>query len=172
MSMPALQPRRLSRLVPSSAAKARLSVVPRLRTRAPRVPFLALVTVVLVGGVIGLLMFNTSMQQASFSQARLEQQAEGLTAEQQSLEMEIEQLRDPQRVAQEAQRQGMVLPISSGYIQPDGTIVGKATPATGEDPLRMQSLPAKRPPQLDPAPVIVQKQRSSASQPGARRSNR
>ena len=63
----------LRRRVPSIAGKAvtraRLTVVPRRRTQAPRIPFVTLVTVVLVGGVVGLLLFNTSMQQASFAAA-------------------------------------------------------------------------------------------------------
>ena len=168
MSMPPSSPA-ASRPVPSSAAKAWLSVVPRLRTEAPRVPFLAPSRSCSVGGVIGLLMFNTSMQQASFSQARLEQQAEGLTAEQQSLEMEIEQLRDPQRVAQEAQSVRAWSADQQRLHPARRHDRGKATP-----PVRtrcMQSLPAKRAAARS-RPVIVQKQRSSASQPGARRSNR
>lgn len=173
MSIPALASRRLSRLpAPAAAARARLTLVPRRRPRAPRVPFVALVTVVLVGGVVGLLMFNTSMQQASFAQSHLEEQAAGLTAQQQTLEMELEELRDPQRVALEAQQQGMVLPTTSAYVRPDGSVVGKARPATALDPLRVLSPPAVRPQVLDPAPVVRQNDRGTASQPGARSSNR
>ena len=73
MSSPAVQPkRRVPRLAQEAVDRARLTVVPRIRSRAPRMPFVSLVSLVLVGGVVGLLMFNTSMQQASFAVASLE----------------------------------------------------------------------------------------------------
>ena len=166
MSMPAFQPRRVPRPGAPATTRARLSVVPLRRTRAPRIPFLALVTLVLVGGVVGLLMFNTSMQQASFAESNLEEEAASLTAHEQSLKMELEQLRDPQRVARAAQAQGMVLPSTSAFVRPDGTIVGKALPATREDGLRIEARPAKRPGVLDHAPVVVRAGEAPASQPG------
>ena len=63
-----------------------------------------------VGGVVGLLLFNTSMQQASFAATDLQQQADTLEARQQGLQMELSRLRDPQTIALKAQRMGMVLP--------------------------------------------------------------
>ena len=62
----------------------------------------------LLGGVVGLLLFNTSMQQVSFAATALEDQATTLTAQQQALQMELDRLRDPQRVAGAATRLGMV----------------------------------------------------------------
>ena len=68
MSSPAVQTRsRVTRIAQEAVEKARLSVVPRVRTRAPQVPFMTLVSLVLISGVVGLLLFNTSMQQASFA---------------------------------------------------------------------------------------------------------
>ena len=69
---------------------------------------MTLVSFVLLAGVVGLLMFNTSMQQASFAATTLEQQAATLDAREQTLQMELDVLRDPQRVALKAQRMGMV----------------------------------------------------------------
>lgn len=173
MSLPALQPRRTGRLSDSAAAaRARLSVVPRVRTRAPRMPFLALVTLMLVGGVVGLLMFNTQMQQASFAEANLEDEASALTSRQEQLEAEIENLRDPQRVAQAAQEQGMVLPAATGFLLPDGSFVGDAKPATRDNPLSIEPRAAKRPGVLDPAPIVVPAKESSASQPSRAQKSR
>jgi len=166
MSSPAVQVRRALRPAAPAVAKARLRVVPLRRTRAPKVPFVALVTLLLVGGVVGLLMFNTSMQQASFAATALEQQSEALHARQQTLQMELEQLRDPQRVAASAQRLGMVVPADAAYIQPDGSIRGTATPATGALALRLQPRPAVRPKVLDPAPVVARNAQRPASQRG------
>lgn len=154
MSSPAFQVRRAPRPNAPAVAKARLRVVPLRRTRAPRMPFVALVSLLLVGGVVGLLMFNTSMQQASFAATSLQAQATSLNEHQQTLEMELEQMRDPQRVARAAQRQGMVVPGDAAYIQPDGSVRGTATPATSTVRLRLAPRPAVRPKVLDPAPVV------------------
>ena len=55
--------------------RARLTVVPRRPSPAPRMPFMILVAPALLGGVVGLLLFNTSMQQASYKATALELQA-------------------------------------------------------------------------------------------------
>ena len=52
---------RVPRFAEAAVERARLTVVPRRATRAPKVPFVALVSLLLVGGVVGLLLFNTSM---------------------------------------------------------------------------------------------------------------
>ena len=53
---------RVPRIAEAAVERARLTVVPRTaRRRAPRVPFVTLVSLLLVGGVAGLLFFNTSM---------------------------------------------------------------------------------------------------------------
>ena len=71
---------RVTRIAEEAVERARLRVVPRTRVRAPRVPFVMLVSLVLLGGVIGLLLFNTSMQQASFRATAMEAQAQRLHA--------------------------------------------------------------------------------------------
>ena len=97
--------------------RARLTVVPRLRTRAARIPFVTLVSLTLLAGVVGLLLFNTSMQQASFAASKLEDQATSLSGRQQALVMEIEELRDPQRLADQACRLGMVVGPNPAFLE-------------------------------------------------------
>jgi hypothetical protein len=76
-------------------------------------------------------MFNTSMQQASFATTSLEAQASTLTAREQTLRMELDVLNDPQRVAQEARKMGMVTAGAPAFLRlSDGKVVGEATPAT------------------------------------------
>ncbi len=170
MSQPASQqtstefsPRsRVPRIAEAAVERARLTVVPRRAGRAPRVPFVALVSLLLVGGVVGLLLFNTSMQQASFRATALEQQAQLLAAEEQSLQMELETLRDPQRVAAEARRIGMVPPANPAFIRlSDGKVLGSPTPAVPEDGIRVAPLPAQKPKVLRPDVVIVPAETSS-----------
>lgn len=157
MSSPVLQPRtRVTRIAQEAVDKARLTVVPRVRTRAPRVPFVTLVSLVLVGGIVGLLLFNTSMQQASFAASALEGQADTLAAREQTLRMELDELRNPQRVAMQAQEMGMVIPPAPVFLDLEtGETSGVRTPATREDALRLMPPAPVRPAVLAPAPTVV-----------------
>jgi hypothetical protein len=157
MSSPVLQPRtRVTRIAQEAVDRARLTVVPRVRTRAPRVPFVTLVSLVLVGGIVGLLLFNTSMQQASFTASSLEGEADTLAAREQTLRMELDELRNPQRVAQQAQEMGMVIPAAPVFLDLEtGKTSGVRTPATREDALRLLPPAPVKPAVLAPAPTVV-----------------
>jgi cell division protein FtsB len=145
---------RLPRLAEAAVERARLTVVPRRRSRAPRIPFVTLVSLLLLGGVIGLLLFNTSMQQASFAATALEEQATNLSAREQTLQMELERLRDPQRVAEAAKRQGLVIPLAPAFLDlGTGKVTGSPAPATAEGDTRITAPPPTRPPELDPDPI-------------------
>lgn len=158
MSSPALQPRtRVTRIAQDAVDKARLTVVPRVRSRAPRVPFVTLVSLVLVGGIVGLLLFNTSMQQASFAASSLENEAETLAAREQTLRMELDELRNPQRVAEEAQAMGMVIPSAPVFLDLEtGKTTGVRTPATRENAIQLLPPAPVKPAVLAPAPTIVE----------------
>jgi len=127
--------RRIAALAdPAALQRARLTVVPRPgRVAAPRLPFIALITAILLAGVIGLLMFNTSMQQAAFVEARLHTQADNLAARQQGLQSDLQRLDDPQAIAAKAQAHGMVIPVGPAVLSvPSGKIEGTPTPATAD----------------------------------------
>lgn len=148
---------RVPRFAETAVERARLTVVPRVRSRAPRVPFVSLLTLLLVGGVAGLLAFNTSMQQASFTATAMEHKADALAARQQSLRMELETLRDPQRLAVTAREMGMVPPASPAFLRlGDGQVLGNPAPAVAEDAVRVIALPTRKPRDLRPAPVVVE----------------
>ena len=105
---------------------------------------MTLVSLVLVAGIVGLLLFNTSMQQASFAASSLENQADTLAAREQTLRMELDELRNPQRVAMEAQQMGMVIPAAPVFLDlATGKTIGVRTPATRENAIQL----------LPPAPV-------------------
>lgn len=172
MSTPAAQlrlPRIAGRIGEAAVERARLSVVPRRRTRAARVPFVTLVSLVLLGGVVGLLLFNTSMQQASFAATALTEQATNLEAREQTLIMELDALRDPQHVAEAAQGLGMVPAGPPAFLDlRTGKTIGKPTPATRDNRFRISDYPQALPHSLNPPPVIVKvhasaKQRQSGS---------
>ncbi len=172
MSSPAFQIRsgRIRAAAPGvqSALRARLTVVPRLRTRTSPLPFVTLVSFILLAGVIGLLMFNTSMQQAAFTATAMEQQAATLNAREQTLRMELDVLRDPQRVALKAQQLGMVIPASPAFLRlSDGKVLGTPAAATREDAIRLQPRPPTKPAVLDPAPNVVKVRAEQPSGNGA-----
>src|SRR3982751_3586875 len=127
-------PIRTSRPAPSALERARLALVPVRVANAPRAPFAVLVFLILGAGVVGLLMFNTQMQQDSFYATRLQNQADRLTAQQQSLQMDLDGLRDPQHLAWAASQLGMVqAPVPAQINLLTGKVEGIPTVATPED---------------------------------------
>ncbi|NUS52873.1 MAG: septum formation initiator family protein [Nocardioidaceae bacterium] len=149
---------RVPRIAEAAVERARLTVVPRVpRSRAARMPFVVLVSLLLVGGVAGLLCFNTSMQQSSFQVTALEDEATALDAQEQSLTLELGALRDPQRVAQRAKRLGMVPPASPAFLRlSDGKVLGDATPAAPGDGVRLTPYPTVKPANLRPKPIDIE----------------
>ncbi len=147
MSTPLRQPRtRVPRFAEAAVERARLTVVPRRATAAPRVPFVTLVAVLLVGGVAGLLAFNTNLQQASFVASSLEERAAVLTGKEESLRMQLHRLRDPQHLAARAKRLGMVPSTNPAFLRiEDGTVLGSPVPAEATEDFRISPLPPVRP---------------------------
>jgi len=150
---------RVPRFAESAVERARLTVVPQrmlVRTQAARTPFVVLVLMMLAGGVVGLLMFNTSMQQSSFQATALQHEVTALTAKEQKLDMELDALRDPQRLAAAAKELGMVPPSQPAFVRlTDGKILGNPTAATGADAVRINPMPPAKPAQLNPRPIVV-----------------
>lgn len=147
---------RVPRFAEAAVERARLTVVPRRATHAPKVPFVALVSLLLVAGVVGLLLFNTHMQQASFTGTSLEDRASTLDAREQSLQMSLDTLRDPQKVAARAKQLGMVPAGGPAFIRlSDGKVLGTPTVADPSGTMRIAPLPTRKPKNLRPDPVIV-----------------
>lgn len=154
---------RVPRFAEAAVERARLTVVPRGVQKAPKVPFVSLVSLVLVGGVIGLLLFNTNMQQLSFTATTLQSRAAVLGAQEQSLQMRLETLRDPQKVAARAKVLRMVPASSPAFIRlSDGAVLGNPSVADPLEALRISPLPTPRPANLRPDPVIVKVEKTKA----------
>lgn len=159
---------RVQRIAEAAVERARLTVVPRTRTRAPKVPFVMLVTAVLLAGVVGLLMFNTSMQSHAFTASALEADASALRAEKQALQFEIEELRSPQSVAERAQRMGMTVQGAPAFLRlggDRGTVTGDPAEPVGLEFDAFLPGPAK-PKSLVPGRKVVRlKPAQAADQP-------
>jgi hypothetical protein len=151
---------RVPRFAEAAVERARLTVVPPRRaigrTQAARTPFAVLVIAMLVAGVVGLLMFNTNMQQASFKATALQERVNALTAEEQGLNMELDGLRDPQRLATVAKELGMVPSSHPAFVSLlDGKVLGNPGPATADDAFRINPLPAPKPASLKRKKIVV-----------------
>lgn len=150
---------RVPRFAEAAVERARLTVVPQRalgRTQAARTPFAVLVIVMLAAGVVGLLMFNTNMQQQSFQATALEQKMHALTAKEQSLSMQLDALRDPQHLATRAKRLGMVAPAQPAFVRlGDGRVLGTAVPAGPDGAIRINPLPPPKPSVLNPPTRVV-----------------
>ncbi len=156
MPSPATLRQRAPRLAGAAVERARLTVVPRAETRAARLPFVSLVTVLLLGGVVGLLLFNTSMQQSAFTATSLEQRATVLSARQESLGMKLEQLRDPQEVARRAQQLGMRVPAAPLFLDlSDGSVAGDPAGAQVLAPVLLDAKAPPLPAELNPPTQVV-----------------
>ena len=148
---------RVPRLAEAAVERARLTVVPRRTQKAAKVPFVTLVSLLLVGGVVGLLLFNTNMQQASFVATSMEERAAVLAGKEESLRMQLHRLRDPQNVAAHAKKLGMVPASSPAFIRlSDGKVLGRPAVAEPTDILRISPLPPAKPRSLRPKFVIVE----------------
>ena len=70
--------------------------------------------------------------------------------------MELDALRDPQRLAVAAKRLGMVPPAEPAFIRlADGRVLGNPTAATSGDAVRINPLPARKPTSLAPKPIVI-----------------
>jgi len=161
---------RVPRFAEAAVERARLTVVPPRRalgrTQAARTPFAVLVIAMLAAGVVGLLMFNTSMQQTSFKATELQDRVNVLTAEEQSLALELDKLRDPQQLAVAAKELGMVAPSQPAFVRlADGRVLGNPTPATVGDSVRVNPLPSRKPAAVKRKTIIVKV--PAATTPGA-----
>lgn len=152
MSSPLPQSRlRVQRIAEAAVVRARLTVVPRARTNAPRVPFVMLVSAVLLAGVVGLLMFNTSMQKHAFTASELEARASDLRSQEQSLRFDLAELRSMQNVAERAEKMGMQVQGAPAFLQLDGE--GGRVTGDPDEPLAF-AFEAKRPAPPKPRSLV------------------
>ncbi|HSE09758.1 MAG TPA: hypothetical protein VLB29_13925 [Nocardioidaceae bacterium] len=170
MSTPLSQARSLPRFAEAAVERARLTVVPRRTQKAPRVPFVSLVSLLLIGGIVGLLLFNTNMQQASFVASSMEEQAAVLAGKEESLRMQLDRLRDPQHVAAQAKKLGMVPASNPAFIRlSDGKVLGRPSVAEPTDTLQIAPPAPTKPESLRPKLVIVEAPRARRDRAAQRR---
>lgn len=119
---------------PATGSRPLLTIVPKLAARAPRVPFVLCVVTLLAGGLVGLLLLNTSLQRGAYVAGGLRSQSAALYEQEQSLQRRVAALQDPQRVSHRAEALGMVPNDSPAFlVLGSGKVLGKPAAALASD---------------------------------------
>ncbi|MGK5520127.1 septum formation initiator family protein [Micromonospora sp. URMC 107] len=123
----------------ATARPPRLRVAPPPPVKVPRAPFAALVLVLVVGGVLGILLVNTKINENAFRLEKLQEQQAKLDVEQQQLTKEIADAEAPGNLEAQARRLGLVEAGEPAYIRlPDGKVIGVPQPAEGQPSITSQ----------------------------------
>jgi cell division protein FtsL len=128
-----------------SLPRPKLTIVPKVRSRAPRVPFVMLVVTVLGAGLVGLLLLNTALQRGAYHVTDLQSRAKQLAIQQQNLEVAVADLSQPQSVAEKAVKLGMVKNPNPAFIDlSTGEVLGLALPGAAGDAFQLGQAPPVR----------------------------
>jgi hypothetical protein len=113
--------------------KPGLRVAPPAPVTVPRAPFVALILVVVVAGVLGILVLNTKINENAFKLAHLHSTRSNLDQQEQQLDQQLADLESPNSLAAAACRKGMVPANAPAYLQlPNGQLIGVPQPATAK----------------------------------------
>jgi hypothetical protein len=119
---------------------ARLNVAPPPPVVTPRTPFVVLVLVLVVCGVLGILVLNTKIAENAFRLANLEQRGGQLSEEEQQLRQDLEEQSSSGNLEAQARRLGLVPSGKRAYLRlPDGRVFEMPQPATGEPSVTSQN---------------------------------
>jgi cell division protein FtsB len=109
-----------------------LKVAPPMPVSVPRAPFILLLLFVVVGGVLGILLVNTKINENAFQLKDLQRQQAALDRQEQDLHKKIADYESPNNLAAAARRLGLVPAGSPAFIRlPDGRVIGVPRPAGG-----------------------------------------
>lgn len=128
------------RVAVAQAQAPRLRVAPPPPVRVPRAPFVSLILVLVVGGVLGILLVNTKINENAFRLDKLQKQQAKLDIDQQQLEKQIAEAKAPGNLAAQARKLGLVESGPPAFIRlPDGRVIGVPQPAGGAPSITSQS---------------------------------
>jgi hypothetical protein len=115
------------------AKATRLRVAPPLPVMVPRAPFIVLVLLLVVGGVLGILVLNTKINENAFRLHDLRARQTDLDQRQSELEQQLADYESPNNLAAAACKLGLVPAGAMAFIRlPDGKVVGTPQPASGD----------------------------------------
>ncbi|GAA0735030.1 hypothetical protein Drose_29390 [Dactylosporangium roseum] len=121
----ALQPARETTTpvgTPAKKTSTRLRVAPPAPVSAPRAPFVALVLVLVLAGVIGILVLNTRIAENAFKLDALKTKQSSLDQDEQRLRSDLANKESPVTLASRAKQLGLVPSRTPAFLLlPDGT---------------------------------------------------
>ncbi|QEV17650.1 septum formation initiator family protein [Streptomyces alboniger] len=104
---------------------ARLArLLPQGPNQAARTPFVLLVVLLLGGGLITLLILNSSLNEGSFQVSELKKETKDLTEEEQQLQRDVDSYSAPDALKRRADELGMVPGGDPAFLNPDGSVRG------------------------------------------------
>lgn len=122
-----------------ATGSARLKVAPPLPVAVPQAPFVGLILVLVVSGVLGILVVNTKINENSFRLGKLQDQQATLDIQEQQLKKQIADAEAPGNLAAQARKLGLVESGPPAFIRlPDGRVIGVPQPAGGEPAITSQ----------------------------------
>jgi hypothetical protein len=120
-------------------APPRLKVAPPAPVSAPAAPFVGLILAVVVGGVLGILLVNTKINENAFRLDKLQKQQASLDVQQQQLQKKIAESEAPGNLTARARELGLVDSGPPAFITlPDGQLIGIPQPAGGTPAITSQ----------------------------------
>src|SRR3954447_12680764 len=130
----ALAPKRANRAKPAERSTTpRLRVAPPAPVSVPRAPFIAMMLVVVIAGVVGILVLNTKINENAFRLDALQRNLKTLDRAEDGYNRQLANFESPSNLAAEARRLGLVPADSPAFIKlPDGKILGVPRPASGK----------------------------------------
>lgn len=135
-----------------AAAPQPLRVVPARAGHPGSGMFAALCMLLLAGGLVALLMLNTSMAEGSFTLHRLQATSGELTDTEEALTAAIDAQRSPANLAARAAQLGMVPADSAAFLRlSDGAVLGVAKPAEKRPGFTVVTAPQAKAPGLTTA---------------------
>jgi len=130
--------RALPRALQQTPRPAYLRLVAARRSSAAKTPFVVVVVLILVTGLLGLLALNTVLAQDAFRLHSLQVSSRVLADREQALQRQVADLQSPQSLAARATRLGMVQGGPPAFLRlSDGKVLGAPEPGTAALPIAL-----------------------------------
>jgi outer membrane murein-binding lipoprotein Lpp len=117
----------------------RLQLAPPMPVAGPRVPFVVMIVVLVMAGVVGILALNQKINENAFRLDKLRAEQARLDRQEQDLNQQIAEKEAPGNLAAQARKLGLVPAGAPAFIRlPDGRVVGVPQPASGQPAITSQ----------------------------------
>lgn len=124
---------------PVEQEQPKLRLAPPMPMGGPRVPFVVMIVVLVMAGVVGILALNQKINENAFKLDNLRAEQAKLDRQEQDLNQQIAEKEAPGNLAAQARKLGLVPAGAPAFIRlPDGRVVGVPQPASGEPAITSQ----------------------------------